>query len=454
MAESEVWSGGYPIESNYFDTVSPWMSPARIDLSLLVDGWASPRASERFRYAELGCGTGFNLAALAALHPKADFLGVDFMPEHIARARNFAADAGLTNVRYLEASFAGLAKDAAPEPFDYVVLHGVWTWISPENRAAVVDILDRWVKPGGVVYVGYNASAGWSAASPIREIFKTVLARAGHGGLDAARDAVGTWIGQGAPEDAKVHWERIKGLPDHYLIHELASDHASSVWLSELQRDLAGAKLGYLVPADVIEQFDILRFSGASLEFVTNAAAAGWGEAARDLVAKRTFRADLFGRGVPRLKLKGVIAQFEDLTVAAWPPLLQAEKGRGQSFRNALSGDIADRIDRALSAGPMTVAAFAEATELPGQKAMQVAMIALACGDVRVLSGSETTPAYRQYMAALKRRFQHGGDVVGAASAVLGVPVNLGPDDVAALFDPDGAHDDDTIAGLRRAGFA
>ena len=86
-----TWSGGYPTDRRYPDTLQPAMAPAAMDAALLVAGLAPPRDGPRFRYLELGCGTATTLAALAALHPEAEFEGHDFLPEHVARARAFAA---------------------------------------------------------------------------------------------------------------------------------------------------------------------------------------------------------------------------------------------------------------------------------------------------------------------------------------------------------------------------
>ena len=54
---------------------------------------------------------------------------------------------------------------------DYVGLHGIWSWISDENRAVIVDFVRRKLKVGGVLYVSYNTQPGWAAMVPLRDLF-------------------------------------------------------------------------------------------------------------------------------------------------------------------------------------------------------------------------------------------------------------------------------------------
>src|SRR5688500_7035703 len=74
---------------------------------------------------ELGCGFGLSTLVHAAGNPAGRFIGVDFMPQHIAAAKAIAASAGLTNVEFLEVSFADLARQTLPD-FDVIAAHGVW----------------------------------------------------------------------------------------------------------------------------------------------------------------------------------------------------------------------------------------------------------------------------------------------------------------------------------------
>ena len=128
-----AWSAGYVSDVAYTLGFHAEMAPAHIDYALTLNGIAGP-GQGAVSYCELGCGRGFGTALLAAANPDSRFVGVDFNPAHIQEARALADRAELTNVRFVEASFAEAARGET-EPFDIVALHGVYSWVSAAVRA-------------------------------------------------------------------------------------------------------------------------------------------------------------------------------------------------------------------------------------------------------------------------------------------------------------------------------
>ena len=55
--------------------------------------------------------------------------------------------------------------------FDFIGLHGIWSWVSNENRHILVDFIRRKLKVGGVLYISYNCFPGWSPSYPLRQMF-------------------------------------------------------------------------------------------------------------------------------------------------------------------------------------------------------------------------------------------------------------------------------------------
>jgi tRNA G46 methylase TrmB len=115
------------------------------------------------RYCELGCGYGLTTLVLAASNPQMSFVGVDFNPTHIVAATALVESARLCNVRFLEASFDELLESrfANLGEFDIIALHGIYSWVAPSVRRAIVKFADATLKTGGVLYVSYNAAPGW-----------------------------------------------------------------------------------------------------------------------------------------------------------------------------------------------------------------------------------------------------------------------------------------------------
>ncbi|WP_235603100.1 class I SAM-dependent methyltransferase [Piscirickettsia litoralis] len=126
-----------------------------------------------FRYCELGSGNGVTANILAASFPEAEFHAIDFMPVHIANARHLADEAELNNMHFHETSFQD-ADQLNLGKFDYIVLHGVYSWISEKNRLAVCEFIKDHLNTGGIVYNSYNSMPGWSHVLPFREAINSM----------------------------------------------------------------------------------------------------------------------------------------------------------------------------------------------------------------------------------------------------------------------------------------
>jgi len=124
------------------------MSPVHLELVMKHRGYVC-NSGRPLRYLELGIGQGLSLAMHAATC-SGEYYGNDFMPAHIAQAREFMAASGV-NASLMEDSFEELAqRDDIPE-FDVISMQGVWSWTSQRNREVIVDLIRRKLVAGGVV---------------------------------------------------------------------------------------------------------------------------------------------------------------------------------------------------------------------------------------------------------------------------------------------------------------
>ena len=171
------WSHGYNVSMGYSYGFYREMAPDWLDFCAWIGGFEPPsRAGRPFRYLELGCGQGFGLCLLAAANSGAEFLGVDFQPEHIEHATGLAEAAGLTNVRFVRADFLDLAPEWPADfgTFDYVTMHGIISYLSPPLISAIIECLSHAVAPGGLVYVSYNAQPGCLSTVPLQHIARRI----------------------------------------------------------------------------------------------------------------------------------------------------------------------------------------------------------------------------------------------------------------------------------------
>ena len=225
-----AWNDGYVVDASYTEQAFPQMTPGWLSFVALLHGQPPIDTTGPLTFMELGCGNGLTSCLVAATHPGASVWGYDFNPAHVARARQYASAAGLTNCTFEEASFEELARspDAGPSQVDVIALHGVYSWITAENRRHVVEIIRRRLAPGGFAYVSYSVPCGWTNLLPIQEALRLHVAGDRRRSDVAIRSAVAT-IQQLADDGARSfplgpreqsYLDRIGAHDPAYVAHE------------------------------------------------------------------------------------------------------------------------------------------------------------------------------------------------------------------------------------------
>jgi len=120
----------------------------------------------RARILELGCAQGGNLIPLAWRWPESLCVGVELSRVQAEAGAAFIQRLGLPNVRILHGDLAALPEDLGE--FDYIIAHGVFSWVPPPVRQALLDVCRRHLSPQGVAYLSFNVTAGWKALQPLR----------------------------------------------------------------------------------------------------------------------------------------------------------------------------------------------------------------------------------------------------------------------------------------------
>jgi cyclopropane fatty-acyl-phospholipid synthase-like methyltransferase len=153
-------AAGYITDLDYIPGFYPHMSPTAMRYAASLNRVNPPKIVDGFRYLELGCGLGRSLTTLAAANPQGEFLGVDINPSHIESIEKDILAGGLTNVRAITSDFGSLSKDLGT--FEFLTLHGVFSWVSPEVREQILALAKKHLALGGLLLVSYNAMPGWA----------------------------------------------------------------------------------------------------------------------------------------------------------------------------------------------------------------------------------------------------------------------------------------------------
>jgi SAM-dependent methyltransferase len=299
---------GYATDIPYLRDFKPMLAPAWLDHVALVSGTEPPARNDRFAWCDLGCGQGVTAAILAASHPDGAFHGIDGMAVHIDHARRLAAEAAIPNVCFHAIDFAA-ATDLELPLFDYIVAHGVYTWIELESQRALRRFIDRRLKPGGLVYLGYNAMPGWARDLPFQQLVRE-LGRT-FAGDNAARFAAAAEIVR-ALADARVPAvtasfavselkRRPEDYPPAYLVHEFMPAGWQPLYVTEVRAAMAEIGLAPVGSASLNENFDWMVLDEAARKTLAAITDADARELVRDFCLDQRFRRDVFARGNRRL---------------------------------------------------------------------------------------------------------------------------------------------------------
>lgn len=143
--------------------------PDKLATAAVLHGLEPPPLT-RFRMLELGCGDAANLIPLALEYPDAHFLGIDLAPGPVARGRSVAERLGLRNLELRAADVTAFPADAGQ--FDYVLAHGLFSWVPEPVRLAILRVYRDHLSPGGVGYLSYNAFPGCRVRQMFWDMFR------------------------------------------------------------------------------------------------------------------------------------------------------------------------------------------------------------------------------------------------------------------------------------------
>jgi SAM-dependent methyltransferase len=165
----------YPIE---------WTAPERLALASLLHGGPRMRVDARYRVLEIGCGNGANLLPMAYYRQNGTFVGLDGAGSQIALARARAIALGLSNAQFIHCDLRVAAEEITGR-FDYIVAHGVFSWLSVDLQDLLLRFVASRLRDGGLFYLNYNAKPGWNVRGIVREFLMAQTA----GELDLRRRA-------------------------------------------------------------------------------------------------------------------------------------------------------------------------------------------------------------------------------------------------------------------------
>lgn len=301
------WTSGYVTDVTYTYGYYPELNPLRTRLHLLNAGLRYPEIRTA---CELGFGQGVSVNMHAAAG-NASWHGTDFNPTQVAFAQELA-EASQADVTLYDDSFAEFANRSDLPQFDFIGIHGIWSWISNENRAVLVDFVRRHLQVGGIFYISYNALPGWAPFMPLRHLMRAHAETYGAPGQGIIRQieealaftekffATNPQYLKTNPLAAK-RFDAIKGQNKHYLAHEYFNSDWEPMDLLSVAKWLAPAKLSYGCSTNFLEHLDAVNLTAEQQAVLRDITDELFRESVRDYAINQQFRRDYWLRGPQRL---------------------------------------------------------------------------------------------------------------------------------------------------------
>lgn len=215
-----------------------------------------PAPLRHCRVLELGCAAGGNLIPMAVALPQAQFVGIDLSAVQVAEGQATIEALGLDNIRLEAASITDV--DESCGSFDYIVAHGVYSWVPDAVQQKILAICARQLTGEGVAYVSYNTLPGWRMRGMIRDLmryhampFADPVQRVGQAraileflarSVPTANNAYGLLL--------RAEAQELAGQPDYYILHEHLEETNEPLYFHEFAARAAAHGLQYLGEAD------------------------------------------------------------------------------------------------------------------------------------------------------------------------------------------------------------
>ncbi len=467
------WSSGYVADLTYSHGYYHELAPSFLRFALLFHGLAHGAGEGPdgdYTYCELGYGQGVGANLNAAANPRGAFWGTDFNPDHALFARGLAQQAGM-DAHWLAASFEQMLELDLPS-FDYITLHGVWSWIDAPARHALVEFMRRRLKVGGVVYISYNIMPGWSAEKPLRDLMRLHTELAGAPGdatanrirgaiafAERLRKGGAAFFEQDARAGAMLDDMRRDDI--HVVAHEYFNRSWHLTYFADVARSLEAAGLGFACSVHKSDLTGLVAQRRRACRIDDLDLNPALRETAHDFILNRRFRRDVFVRGAGRLAPRDREARLQEVCLLPLRPAAAVQASVPTPYGAvkldaAITGKLMDALDRCTE--PMPLGALMAQAGLgagPAEPVFQGVAALVANNTLAAVFPDDLrragTARARTLNRAIAQRTQAADTIRYLASPVTGQALEVSaPDRLCLLAWEQGARTQEALAAALR----
>ncbi|MDX1923811.1 MAG: methyltransferase regulatory domain-containing protein [Rickettsiaceae bacterium] len=245
-----------PYESNPY----PQSSPSHLRTLGVLFGM-NPPALAKARVLELGCSSGGNLMPFAHSYPHSECVGVDLSNVQIEEGKTLTNKLGIKNLELKHMSIHDV--DESFGKFDYIIAHGVFSWVPVEVQNKMLEIANNNLTENGIAYISYNTLPGWNMVRSIRDMMLYHSA-----GFENPSEKIAqarlllqflkeSTEGSNSPYSTMLKNESdlLAQQPDYYLRHDHLEDENHQFYFNEFMQKADSYGLQYLADSTISSMY-------------------------------------------------------------------------------------------------------------------------------------------------------------------------------------------------------
>ena len=243
-------------ELTYKSAAFAQSSPYKLEACATLLG-INPPPCKNAKVLEIGCSFGGNLIPFAVNNENARVVGIDLSGEQIRRGKEIVKEIGLSNLELIHGDICEFKSD---EKFDYIIAHGVFSWVPDFVKDAILRVVRENLSQNGVAFISYNTYPGWKVKDVVRDLM--LLAAKDKENteerLKAAKEALLVYKGvllkkdneefeKVMPIKSLITWiDTVLDKSDFYVAHEFLEDINDPFYFKDFNAMLVKNELAYL----------------------------------------------------------------------------------------------------------------------------------------------------------------------------------------------------------------
>lgn len=220
-----------------------------------------PKPFKQARILELGCASGGNIIPMACSAPHAKFVGIDLSQKQIEAGQNVITALNLKNIVLEKRSIMDFG--ATDGLFDYILCHGVFSWVDKETQDKIFSICKQNLSEQGIVFISYNALPGWNMVKSIRDMMNYHIQYLSDPKEKAQQSrSILQFILNGIKDNESPYSKFLESeiqilsqQQDSYLHHEHLEENNNPVYFYEFAKSAKQHNLDYLADSELAQMF-------------------------------------------------------------------------------------------------------------------------------------------------------------------------------------------------------